>query len=100
MSQFAELFVSARSRVSLESVYAAPQVSDDLGIARRFLKQQGVLIEGLENLLRTLEEDTPEFVGAIVGKDAHGYASTLQYAVPLSWWIMRNWSVRPNKLSA
>ncbi len=85
MGDFAQILVAAGGGVALEGVDTAPQVANDVGITRRLLQQQGILIEGLENLLRTFEEDISKFVSAIVGKNAHRYPSILLYAVPLSW---------------
>jgi hypothetical protein len=81
--EFAEFLVPAGCRVSLEGVDTAPQIAHDPGVTRGSLQQQSLLVEGLENLLGALKEDAPQFVGAIVGKNAHCYASILLYAVPL-----------------
>ncbi|MGA3124928.1 MAG: hypothetical protein ABSF69_29645 [Polyangiaceae bacterium] len=77
MSQFTEFLVAASSRVAFDGVHAASQIPDDLWVMRGLLQQQGLLVEGLENLLRAFEEYISKLISAIVRENAHHYASIL-----------------------
>src|ERR1700761_2731667 len=71
MSEFAELFKSASSRVAFQRVHRATNVAHDLRVMGMPFQLEAFIVERLEKLLRALEEQVPEFGCPLVGEEGH-----------------------------
>ncbi len=98
--QFAQLAQSARRRIAFQGVHRPPDYTYDLLVAGFFLQLQRFFIQRLQQFLRSLKEELPQFRSTIIGSIRHSLTSTRWYAVPLSRCIIWNFLVTPNKLSA
>jgi len=56
MRKLTELLIAARGRVTLESVHGTADAADDLRIVRTALQVKAFFVQGLQELLRALEE--------------------------------------------
>ena len=71
MRQLAELTKTAGGRIAFESVHGTPDVAYDLRVVRLPLQFQSFVIQRLQEFLRALEEQVPEFSCPLVGEECH-----------------------------
>src|SRR5579863_526521 len=100
VSNFAELLKTARSRIALQCMDGAAHTANQIFIRGTLLQLQARVVDDLKDFRGTLKEERAEFVVAVLGQKGHALTSSRLYAVPLFSWTMRNFCVRPNKLSA
>src|SRR5690349_14294290 len=98
--QLAELVKSTGCRIALQRVNHAANAANHVLVGRARLEFQAGLIQRLQQLGGTLKKERTQFAVAFVGWTVHGLASIRWYAVPLFSCTMRNFWVRPKRLSA
>ena len=65
--QFAEFAETARGRVALQGVHGAADAAHNFSVARMLFQLQRLVVQRLQQFLRGLEEELPQFRAALVG---------------------------------
>ena len=73
--QFTQLVVAAGCRIPFQGVHDPPDSAHGFRIVRGFLQLERLLIQRLQQFLRALKEDFPQFGHALIGL-AHDFTST------------------------
>ena len=100
MRNFAEPVEAASGRVALEGVHGAANATNNFFIRRTSFELQAGFIERLQQFVGALKEESAQLGAAIVGLTLQPFTSMRWYAVPLFSCTMRNFCVRPKRLSA
>src|ERR1700730_3966932 len=91
---------AARGGIALERMHRAAHAADHFFVRRVRFEIEPRFIERLQQLTGALEKKRAQLRIAIFGKAAHVFASSRWYAVPLFSCTMRNFCVKPKRLSA
>src|ERR1700730_13841681 len=91
---------ATRGGIALERMHRAPHAANDFFVRRIRFEIEPRFIERLQQLTRALEKEHAQLRIAIVEKAAQFFASSRWYAVPLFSCTIRNFCVKPNRLSA
>ena len=75
MRQFTQLAQPARGRVALQGVYRAPNDAHDFLVAGLFLQLQRFIVQRLQEFLRSLKEELPQFRATLIGGFRHSLTS-------------------------
>src|SRR4029077_9447948 len=97
---FAELVETTSSRIALERVYGAANAANNFFVRGTSFELQAGFIKRLQQFVGALKEESAQLGAAIVGLTLQPFTSMRWYAVPLFTCTMRNFCVRPKRLSA
>src|SRR5258707_7123942 len=90
----------SRGEVAVGRRHRAAPATDNFLVRGICGETEPRLIERLQQLISALEKERAQLRIAIFGKAAHVFASSRWYAVPLFSCTMRNFCVKPKRLSA
>src|SRR5260370_42343963 len=99
MREFAEFVKCAGGGIALEGVHRAANAPNAFFVRGILLEIEACVIQGLQQLVGGLEKKRAQLRIAILGDSAHVFTSSRWYAVPLFSCTMRNFCVRPTRLS-
>ena len=101
MGQFAQLTKTASGGIPLERVDGPANVTELLAVAGIRLQGEPRPVHPLQKLFGAFEEDVQELRGLLVGMKVHRTTLSIRwYTVALFSWIIWNFVVSPNRLSA